>query len=243
MERKNWLKIIRLHYLHPMIASSETHSVNAHLVSHKNLPNKEKMELKNQETGTSSLEMTEKQKEDLTIENPLPEKELPLKTKEPAKKPSADNNEQHSKDKAPVPKGKKKISQRILLRDNNGSDELQIQCEYRTMKVFPWLKMNGELNSVLLRKFQENVLTHILLNPGVKQTSLISYFKLILFPEATMRLLKFLELNKSITKHYLVRRKTSLFGEPLSPSKGLSEDDVYYLPTMSTIMNMTDTNR
>ena len=41
------------------------------------------------------------------------------------------------------------------------------------MKVFPWLKLNGELNSVLLRRFQEIILAHVLLHPGVKQVNSI----------------------------------------------------------------------
>ena len=48
--------------------------------------------------------------------------------------------------------------------------------DYRTMKVFPWLKLNGELNGVLLRRFQEIILAHVLLHPGVKQVTLIQFY-------------------------------------------------------------------
>jgi len=143
------------------------------------------------------------------------------------------------------PTAEKSISQSSKRNRNlrpDASADLNMQCEYRTMKVFPWLKLNGELNGVLLRRFQEIILAHILLHPGVKQVDVIKQFSVILFPEAIKVLLKFLVTNRSISKHYLVERKVSLFDDPL-PNKGFSDQDVYYLPTMPTVLNMTDTNR
>ena len=37
---------------------------------------------------------------------------------------------------------------------------------HKTVYVRPWLKLNGELNGVLLKRFQEIVLTYIQMNPG-----------------------------------------------------------------------------
>lgn len=40
---------------------------------------------------------------------------------------------------------------------------------YKLTKVRPWLKLNGELNSLLLKRFQEVVLTYVMINPGAKE--------------------------------------------------------------------------
>lgn len=131
--------------------------------------------------------------------------------------------------------------------DPNASDAAKVDqasVSYKLTKVRPWLKLNGELNSLLLKRFQEVVLTYVMINPGAKESQIVKNFCLILKPCAVKSILKFLEINGTVRKHYQQKHKTTLFST-LEQPYGTSFDDceTYYLPTKCALLNMMDMNR
>lgn len=117
---------------------------------------------------------------------------------------------------------------------------------YKTIPVRPWLKLNGELNGVLLKRFQEIVLIYIMSNPGCLEEHVIKNFSLILKPVATQSILSFLLINGVISKHYQFQRKSTLFqSRSQSSNKDCTKDNVkaYYMPAKPSLLNMMDINR
>lgn len=110
---------------------------------------------------------------------------------------------------------------------------------YKNIKVLPWLKLNGELNNVILKRFHETVLVYIIANPGVYEADVLKHFSLLLKPSSAQKILHFLEINGAITKHYMWKKKPFLFASDDEQSK----EEAYYMPTMQSLLNMTDTNR
>ena len=125
----------------------------------------------------------------------------------------------------------------VVTRESPSNETCATTITYKNVKVLPWLKLNGELNNVILKRFHETVLVYVLANPGVLESHVLSHFALLLKPAAAHKILDFLVINGAISRHYLWKKKVTLFGG------SSSQRHAYYMPTMETLLNMTDTNR
>ncbi|XP_047122572.1 general transcription factor 3C polypeptide 1 isoform X1 [Hydra vulgaris] len=127
---------------------------------------------------------------------------------------------------------------------NDSSTQMQMNESnsrvFKMVKVAPWLKLDGDLNGVLLKRFQECVLLFVLTNPGVKESVIFKHFESLLRPHSLCIILDFLVLNGCLSKHYQQKRRVSLFSSTFSD---FGDGEIYYLPLTSCFLNMMDMNR
>lgn len=106
----------------------------------------------------------------------------------------------------------------------------------------PWLKLDGEINLQLLRKFQQSILSLIMMCPGITESAICGHYRAIMTRTAVVDILEFLELNCCVVRHVSAKRNTTkLFDswdnavlfEPL-------ENDPYYVPTADCVLNIAD---
>lgn len=114
----------------------------------------------------------------------------------------------------------------------------------QAVKCEPWLKLNGDLNPSVLKRFQEVILAHIMINPGVLEEDIIQHFLMVLRPESTRAILQFLQISSAVTKHFVQPEKSTLFSNR-SEVYGTSYTKclTYYMPTTDGMVKMMDIAR